>query len=136
MTTTKSSEVEKGGYIVLDTPKKPDGIIIASGEEVHTAIEVAERLKVKGIDIRVVSIPNLNRFLNQSDEYIEEILPVEVRKIVIDTSPAYSWHTLIYNEKYLITLENFGSSGPKNDVLKKYGFDPDALEQKVEELLK
>ena len=69
-------------------------------------------------------------------EYIEEILPVEVRKIVIDTSPAYSWHTLIYNEKYLITLENFGSSGPKNDVLKKYGFDPDTLEQKVEELLK
>lgn len=131
-----SSEVEKGGYVILDTPKKADGIIIASGEEVSKAIAVADRLRVKGIEIRVVSMPNLNRFLNQPEEYIDEVLPVEIRKIVIETSPAYSWHSLIYNDKYLITLENFGSSGNKNEVFKKYGFDIDSLEEKVENLLK
>ena len=132
----KSSEVEKGGYVILDPPKKADGIIIASGEEVSKAIEVANRLRVKGIEIRVVSMPNLDRFLEQTEEYIDEVLPVEIRKIVIETSPSYSWHSLIYNDKYLITLENYGASGSKNEVFKHFGFDIDSLEEKVENLLK
>lgn len=133
---TKINEVEKGGYIALDTMKKPNGIIISSGEELHQALQVAKNLKTKGIDIRVVSMPNLGRFLNQPEEYIEEILPVEIRKIVIEASSSMSWNRLIYNEKYLITLDKFGSSGKKNDVYKEYGFDIDSLEEKIEELLK
>ncbi len=132
----KSSEVEKGGYVIYDPQKKADGIIISSGEEVSTSIEVAKRLKVKGIEVRVVSMPNLNRFLSQTEEYIDEVLPVEVRKIVIETSPSYSWNSLIYNDKYLITQEEFGTSANKNDVFKKFGFDVESLEEKVENLLK
>ena len=133
---TKATEVDKGGYIALDTRNKPVGIIISSGEELHIAIEVAKRLRTKGIEIRVVSIPNLERFMKQSDEYIEEILPVEIRKIAIEASSSYSWHKLIYNSKYLITLDEFGCSGSKEDIYKKYGFSVDTLEEKVEELLK
>lgn len=133
---TKANEVEKGGYIALETRNKPVGIIMSSGEELHLALEVAKRLMVKGIEVRVVSIPNLGRFLKQSPEYIESILPVEVRKIAIEASSSMSWSKLIYNSKYLITLDEFGSSGKKNDVYKKYGFDVDTLEEKIEELLK
>jgi transketolase len=133
---TKANEVEKGGYIALDTRNKPVGILLSSGEELHLAIEVAKRLLVKGIEVRVVSIPNLGRFLKQSPEYIESILPVEVRKIAIEASSSMSWNKLIYNSKYLITLDEFGSSGKKHDVYKKYGFDVDTLEEKIEELLK
>jgi len=133
---TKATEVGKGGYIALETRNKPVGIIISSGEELHLAIEVAKRLRTKGIEIRVVSIPNLERFMKQSPEYIEEILPVEIRKIAIEASSSYAWHKLIYNSKYLITLDEFGCSGTKEDVYKKYGFDVDTLEEKVEELLK
>ena len=133
---TKANEVEKGAYIVMDTDKKAAGIILSSGEEVHLAIEVAKRLKTKGIEIRVVSVPNLNRFLNQTEEYQEEILPVEIRKIVIETSSSPSWNRLIYNSKYLITQDSFGASGKKEDLYQKYGFDIDSLETKVEELLK
>ena len=109
---------------------------MSSGEELHLAIEVAKRLLVKGIEVRVVSIPNLGRFLKQDPEYIESVLPVEVRKIAIEASSSMSWNKLIYNSKYLITLVEFGSSGKKNDVYKKYGFDIDTLEEKVEDLLK
>ena len=133
---TKANEVEKGGYIALETRNKPEGIIMSSGEELHLAIEVAKRLLVKGIEVRVVSIPNLGRFLKQDPEYIESVLPVEVRKIAIEASSSMSWNKLIYNSKYLITLDEFGSSGKKNDVYKKYGFDIDTLEEKVEDLLK
>ena len=133
---TKASEVEKGGYIALDTPKKPDGIIISSGEELHNVLEVANNLKTKGIDLRVVSMPNLNRFLAQDEEYIDEILPVEVRKIVVEASSSFSWNKLIYNSKYLITLDEYGCSAKKEDVYKKYGFDVETLEEKIENLLK
>lgn len=133
---TNANEVEKGGYVVIDPEKKPDGIIISSGEELHQVIEAAKMLKTKGIELRVVSIPNLGRFMDQTDEYFEEILPVEVRKIVVEASSSLSWNQIIYNEKYLITLDKFGKSGPYKDVYKEFGFDSESLADKIEELLK
>ena len=134
--TAKANEVERGGYVIYDSIKKPQGIIISSGEEVSISIEVAKRLRTKGLDVRVVSMPNLGRFLKQDDEYIESVIPVEVRKIVVEAASSYSWHGLIFNSKYLITLDKFGASGKKDDVHKKYGFDVESLEQKIESLLR
>ena len=133
---TKANEVEKGGYIALDTMHKPVGIVISSGEELHNVLEVAKRLRVKGIEIRVVSMPNLGRFLKQDPDYIEQVLPVEVRKIAVEASSSFSWNSLIFNNKYLITQDSFGASGKKNDVYKKFGFDVDSLEERIEQLLK
>lgn len=133
---TKANEVEKGGYIVIDPIRKPDGIIISSGEELHQVLKAAKNLKTKGIELRIVSMPNLNRFLKQDSEYIESILPVEIRKIAVESSPSASWTSLIFNEKYIISQEKFGSSGKFEDVYKKYGFDSDSLEEKIENLLK
>lgn len=134
--TTKISEVAKGGYTVFDPERKLSGILIATGEEVHLAIEVAKRLKSKGMDVRVVSMPCIKRFEEQNQEYIDDILPVEVRKIVIEAASSMSWNSIVFNKKYLITLDEYGTSGSKDDVYKKYGFDVDSLEEKVENLLK
>ena len=134
--TTKVSEVSKGGYTVFDSLRKPAGILIATGEEVHLAIEVAKRLQIKGIDVRVVSMPSISRFQKQSSEYIDEVLPVEVRKIVIEAGSSLSWNRIVFNKKYLITLDQFGTSGSRSEVYQKYGFDVDTLETRVEELLK
>lgn len=133
---TKANEVEKGGYILVDTLRKPDGIIISSGEEIHQVLQASKMLKSKGIELRVVSMPNLNRFLKQDTEYIEKVLPVEVRKIVVEASPTYSWTSLIYNEKYIISQNNFGVSGNYKDVYEKYGLDANSLAEKIENLLK
>lgn len=134
--TTKISEVAKGGYTVFDPERKLSGILIATGEEVHLAIEVAKRLKSKGMDVRVVSMPCIKRFEEQNQEYIDDILPVEVRKIVIEAASSMSWNSIVFNKKYLITLDEYGTSGSKDDVYKKYGFDVDSLEERVENLLK
>ncbi len=133
---TNSNEAEKGGYIVRDNLRKLDGIIISSGEEVHLAIEVANRLNIKGFDIRVVSMPSIERFLSNSKDYIEEILPVGIKKIVIEASSKMSWNEIVFNKKYLITLDTYGKSGKKDDIYKEFGFDVDSLEEKVEKLLK
>lgn len=132
---TSINEVSKGGYIVKKEQRHLDGILIAAGEEVHYAIEVANNLFTKGLDLRVVSMPNLQRFLKQYKEYKEEILPVEKRKIVIEMASSYNWNKIVFNDKYIISQESFGTSGKKEDVLKKYGFDLESLEEKVENLL-
>ena len=133
---TNSNNVSRGGYIVKDFESDIKGIIMSSGEELHSALEVSNRLENKGIYIRVVSVPNLGKFLKQDNEYLEEVIPVEYKKIVIETSPSMSWDSLVYNSKYLITQDSFGSSGTKDHVLEKFGFDIDTLTDKVEELLK
>ena len=133
---TKGNEVEKGGYIALDPMRKPDGIVISSGEELHQVIEAAKNLRTKGIELRVVSMPNLERFLKQDEEYIESVIPVEIRKIVVEATTSYSWNKIIFNRKYIITQDQFGASGKWKDIYKKYGFDAKSLEEKIENLLK
>lgn len=133
---TKANEVYLGGYIAKDFQSRRNGIIISCGEELSLAIKVANKLQARGIDIRVVSMPNINRFLSQDKEYIDKVLPVEVKKIVIEASSSYSWNSIVFNPKYLITVDTYGKSGTKEDIYKEYGFDLESLEKKVEELLK
>ena len=132
----KANEIQNGAYVLKDSNRKMDGIIISTGEEVHSALEVAKRLEIKGIDVRVVSMPCMEKYLAMNDEYKEKILPVGVRKIVIEAGISMPWNRIVFNDKYLITLDKFGLSGSREDVYKKFVFDVDSLEEKVENLLK
>ena len=132
----KANEIQNGAYVLKDSNRKMDGIIISTGEEVHSALEVAKRLEIKGIDVRVVSMPCMEKYLAMTDDYKEEILPVGVRKIVIETGISMPWNRIVFNDKYLITLDKFGLSGSREDVYKTFGFDVDSLGEKVENLLK
>ena len=68
--------------------------------------------------------------------YIENILPVEIRKIVVESSTSYIWSRLIFNSKYIIGLDNFGKSGSKDEIYKELGYDVESLEERIENLLK
>lgn len=133
---TKANEVIKGGYIVKDNDKKIDGIIISSGNELHTALDVANNLESKGINIRVVSMPSIEKFKKNKKEYQEQILLPTTKKFVIEYSSSYSWHEFVYNKNYLICIDAFGKSGKKEDLLKQYKLDKESIEHKIEELLK
>ncbi len=133
---TKISEIPKGGYIVRKETLNLGGIIIATGEEVHLALKLAERLYSKGFDIRVVSMPNMKRFMEMDEEYKEEILPVGIRKIVIERASSSSWNKLVFNDKYIFSVDSFGDSGSSEELDKKFGFDLETMEEKIENLLK
>ena len=133
---TKANLVEKGGYIVLDTMKKPDGIVVSYGEELHEVLLAAKNLLTKGISVRVVSMPNLERFLKQGTEYIDSVLPVEIKKIAVVADVDYAWNKIIFNSKNIISLDTFGTSASKEDIYHKYGMDAKSLEEKIENLLK
>lgn len=134
--TTSIPLVAKGAYVVRPEERNLSGVIIATGEEVNLAIKVASRLMEKGIDLRVVSMTSIERFLKQSNEYQESILPVATKIVVIEAASSYSWYRFVYNDKYLITQDHFGYSGTKDEVIEKCGFDFDNVLAKVEKLFK
>lgn len=133
---TSITEVKHGGYIVKQEDKNISAIIISSGEELDLALEVAENLQEKGYDIRVVSMPSIELFKKQKQSYQEEILPFGKKVFVIEASSSYSWYDFVYNDKYLITVDKFGLSGSKDDILNEFGFAKDKIIEKIENLLK
>lgn len=133
---TKTNEVVKGGYIARDFQTDKKAILISSGEELSKCIDIATKLQSKGIGIRVVSMPNIDRFLQQDKEYIDEVLPVEIKKIVIEASNSKDWYKIIYNLNNVININEFGVSAPYDDVYKHFEFDVNSLQSKIEEIIK
>lgn len=133
---TSISATSKGAYIVHNEERKLDGVIISTGEEVTLALEVMQLLKEKGYDLRVVSMPSIERYNNLTTEEKEELLPLGVKKFVIEKGSSYSWYSFVYKDSYLFTLDKFGASGKTEEVNSFYGFTKEEISLKIEALLK
>ncbi len=130
-------EVEKGAYIVRKETDKLYAVIIATGSEVSTAVKIADEIyETYKVDIRVVSMPNMKKFLNQDKNYQESIVPKGYRNIVIEAGSSALWHQFVYNENYIISLNDFGVSATTEDTLKSMNFDYDSIKERVIKLLK
>lgn len=133
-----SKEALKGGYIIAESIKaKPDAIIIASGSEVSLAVEAKKELMEKGFDIRVVSMPCMDIFEQQSDEYKEKILPQTVEKrLVVEAGSSICWGKYLGFKGKSVTIDTFGVSAPANVLFKKYGFTVENVVNKALSMLK
>jgi transketolase len=133
---TNVEEVEKGAYIVKREKQRLGGIIIATGSEVQTAIKASEQLYKKGIDARVISMPSMELFLKQSKEYQDMLFPFGIKKVLLEASSSYGLDRFVYNEKYLISVNDFGMSGTKDEVLDNYDFSYEKILKRLEDLLR
>ena len=134
---SKMHEVEKGAYIIRKEQGRLYSIIIATGSEVNIAVKIADEIYEQyNIDIRVISMPNMDLFLKQSQEYKDSLLPKGYRNIVIEAGNSALWYRFVYNENYLITIDDFGVSATATDVLKHMNFDYDSIKERVIKLLK
>lgn len=133
-----SKEALKGGYIIAESIKaKPDAIIIASGSEVSLAVDAKKELMEKGFDIRVVSMPCMDIFEQQSDEYKEKILPETVEKrLVVEAGSSICWGKYLGFKGKSVTIDTFGASAPANVLFKKYGFTVENVVNKALSMLK
>lgn len=136
LSTTDPLMVKKGAYIVRKEKKKLFGIIIATGSEVALAIDIAEKLSRKNMEIRVVSMPCTRLFNEQPQSYKDEILPIGYKTFVIERASKFGWHKYVYNDKYIMGIDEFGCSGKEEDVLKKLKLDDDTIYKRIEKLLK
>ncbi len=129
---TIADAVALGGYIVKKETNNLDAVIISTGTEVNIAIHIASELyKTNQIDLRVISMPCQELFLNANPTYQEQVIPKNALKIILEAGSSYSWAKFMEKNAKLITIDEFGASGSKDAVSKKVGFDHITIQNKI-----
>ncbi len=122
----------KGAYIVSGNEnEKPDIILIASGSEVHLALAAAKR--ISGKKVRVVSMPSMELFEEQPQEYKDAVLPPEVKyRVSLEAASTFGWAKYVA-DGWSFGLDHFGASAPAGILEKEFGFTPENVARLVEE---
>lgn len=131
-----SKEALKGGYIIDDSKNAvPDVILMASGSEVSLAIDAKAELAKDGMDVRVVSMPCMDLYEQQSEEYKESVMPKACRKrVAIEALSDFGWGKYVGLDGAYITMKGFGASAPYSVLFKKFGFTVDNVVATVKSL--
>lgn len=128
--------LSNGAYILADSKETPDVILIASGSEVHLAVEAKKILQKKDVTARVVSMPSWELFEKTSASYKKNILLPEITaRVAIEAGISMGWERYAGDKGVVLGIDKFGASAPGATVLEKYGFSADRIVKKVIELL-
>lgn len=131
-----ASNVAKGAYVLLDSDKTPELILLASGSELSLAVDAAQQLQQEGVAVRVVSVPSQELFEEQSAEYKESVLPKSVRaRVAIEAGSSMSWQRYIGLDGATVTLDHFGASAPGKILFEKFGFTVQNVVEKAKAVL-
>ena len=135
-TAQQVADIEKGAYILSDSDGQPDLILIATGSEIGLAQDAAIKLRDAGHKVRVVSMPSTDVFDQQSAEYKQAVLPLEVSaRIAIEASMADYWYKYVGIDGRVIGMTTFGESAPANQLFEEFGFTVDNILFVADELL-
>jgi len=128
----------KGAYVLADSKKEiPDAIVIASGSEVHLGMQAKEELAKEGIDIRVVSMPCMDVFEEQSAEYKESVLPKACRaRVSVEALSTFGWDRYVGLDGISIGMKGFGASAPGDVLFEKFGITKEAVIEAVKTVTK
>lgn len=128
--------VKRGAYIIGKEKEHLDAIIIATGSEVNLAMQAKAVLYEKGIDVRVVSMPCMELFDMQDNEYKESILPNSMRKrLSIEMGSEYGWYKYVGLDGLTMSINEFGQSAPAHHVIEYFGFNVDNVVKNIERLM-
>lgn len=131
----EAMQASKGAYVVMDAEGTPDVILLASGSEVATLVEGAEKLKADGVKVRVVSVPSEGLFRDQSKEYQQSVLPCGVRKFGLTSGLPVTLAGLVGADGEVFGLDHFGYSAPANVLDEKFGFSGENVYNQVKTML-
>ncbi|MDN5972282.1 transketolase [Bifidobacterium crudilactis] len=122
-TKAKAKEgVRKGAYVLIDTDGEPDVLLLATGSEVQHAVEAAKTLAGEGVKARVISVPSLEWFEEQDDEYKEEILPSTVKaRVSVEAGIAMPWYKYLGSYGKPVSIEQFGLQGDGDENMRDLG---------------
>ena len=115
--------VSKGAYVLSPAEGDAEGILMATGSEVQLAMAAQKELREQGHNVSVVSMPSLELFELQSDEYKQSVLPKEVTKrVAVEMGSPFGWDRYVGFEGKTVTLNRFGASGKGEEVMEHLGF--------------
>ena len=121
--------VRRGAYVLVEgSQETPDVILMASGSEVQMAVEAARELESAGTAARVVSVPCMDWFLEQDDDYRESVLPAAVEaRVSVEAGVAMPWHQFTGFKGRNVSLEHFGASAPYQKLFEEFGMTTEAV---------
>lgn len=119
-----NEDAAKGGYVLFDAEGgEPEVVLIATGSEVHVAVEARERLQADGVPTRVVSMPSVEWFEEQDQGYRDSVLPPSVKaRVAVEAGIGLTWHKYVGDAGRIVSLEHFGASADGKVLFKEFGF--------------
>jgi transketolase len=134
---TNYDGVSKGGYILGEAGgDQPDVVLIATGSEVQLAVGAQKLLADKDITARVISMPCVEWFESQPEEYRNSVLPPSVSaRVAVEAGIAQSWHKLVGDTGEIVSLEHYGESADAKTLFREFGFTPEAVVEAAERTL-
>ena len=133
--TSASNRSARGAYRLRDAQAERRVILIATGSEVHLAVEVAEKLEAQGIGADVVSMPCMELFEQQDEAYRDSILPdvpsSQILRVSIEAGVTQGWERFTSHKGLNIGLDRFGASAPAEVLFERFGFTADAIISKI-----
>lgn len=134
------NNIAKGGYVLLEDKKnnsdKIDCIIIATGSEVELGTNALKELSDLELNIRVVSMPCVERFKQQDESYQKSVLGDNLsNRLVIEAGCSQSWFEFVNNKNQIISIDSFGESAPASVLFKHFGFTVDNVVEKIKKLI-
>ena len=128
------SLINKGGYLIGESDNS-DITLIASGSEVQLIIDAAKELKNHSISANVVSMPSLDLFLQQSEEFQSSVINPDKPILVVECSHPNSWYRILNRKDKVIGIESFGESAPGSELLEHFGFNTENVVNSAKSLL-
>ncbi|MFI9391414.1 transketolase [Streptomyces bauhiniae] len=127
----------RGGYVLFEAEGgEPQVILIATGSEVHVAVEAREQLQAEGVPTRVVSMPSVEWFEEQDQGYRDSVLPPSVKaRVAVEAGIGLTWHKYVGDAGRIVSLEHFGASADGKLLFREYGFTPENVADKARESL-
>ncbi len=127
-------QAQRGGYVVK-AQEQPDVVLVANGSEVSTLIAANEIIAARGIKAQVVSVPSMGLFLDQEQDYRNQVIPQGVPAFGL-TAGLPSTLRSVVPTGHIMGLDHFGESAPASVLDEKFGFTPENVAQEIESYLK
>lgn len=131
--------VLRGGYVLYENaPNGLELVLIASGSEVEIAFAAAKTLASEGVGVRVVSLASWELFAKQGPAYINEVLPIGVKRLAIEAASPFGWERWIGNDPHLgamVGINHFGASAPYQRIYEEFGLTPANTVARAKQLL-
>ncbi|KUL53634.1 transketolase [Streptomyces sp. NRRL S-1521] len=131
----RNEDAAKGGYVLFDAEGgSPEVILIGTGSEVQLAVEAREQLQAAGVPTRVVSMPSVEWFDEQDQEYRDSVLPPSVKaRVAVEGGIGLTWHRFVGDAGRIVSLEHFGASADAKVLFREFGFTADKVAEAARE---
>ncbi len=128
--------VSKGGYVAYESRKKIDAVIISTGSELHLCIQAAKKMKSQNVNVRVVSMPCIELYMEQTASYREKIIPNIDNILAVEAGVGDCWDKFIGKRGDKLVMTSFGLSAPGDQVMDHFGFSVANVIKKTKNLIK